>query len=437
MQKVYVLDSSVLLHDPKAIYQFQDNEVVIPYAVLEELENKKGHPDNIGRAVREVIQSLDQLREHGQLTQGIKLESGGTLRIELNHSLPVGLPPASNLYLINNRILSLSLNMSREEERPVILVTKDIALRVKADVLGLVTEDYYNDKVFLPPVGDDVISVTLTDKEVDLLYQGSPISTRQIMQPNLCIKGLVSDNTVLPLVSSPTGTELVGAFGHKQLTWEIAPKNLEQNWALAMLNNPEISLVNLMGPAGTGKTLLALASGLEQTVNTELYTRILCARPIIPFGNDIGYLPGEKEAKVRPYMQPIYDNLEFLLKPKRERGNDFEVDSTVDLLKKKRQLEIEVLTYIRGRSIPNHFMIIDEAQNLTAHEIKTIITRAGEGTKIVLCGDPDQIDHPYLDKASNGMTYLTSRLKGQSFYGQVRLICGERSKMATLAADLL
>jgi len=437
MQKVYVLDSSVLLHDPQALYQFEDNEVVIPYAVLEELENKKGQPDNIGRAARDVIQTLDKLRIHGQLTQGIRLKSGGLLRIELNHSLPVGLPPASNLFLISNRILSLSLNLDHEEERPVILVTKDIAMRVKADALGLATEDYYNDKIFLPPVGDDIVSIALTDEEVNLLCQGGPISLKQAMQPNLCVKGVLSDNTNLPLVSSTTGSELIAAFGHKQLTWDIAPKNFEQNWAIAMLNNPNINLINLMGPAGTGKTLLALASGLEQTVNSAQYNRILCARPIIPFGNDIGYLPGEKEAKVRPYMQPIYDNLEFLLKPKREKGNDFEVESTIDLLIKKRQLEIEVLTYIRGRSIPNHFTIIDEAQNLTAHEVKTIITRAGEGTKIVLCGDPDQIDHPYLDKESNGMTYLTSRLKGQAFYGQIRLVCGERSKMATLAANLL
>ncbi|OLN30509.1 putative ATPase related to phosphate starvation-inducible protein PhoH [Desulfosporosinus metallidurans] len=210
---------------------------------------------------------------------------------------------------------------------------------------------------------------------------------------------------------------------------------------MEMLNNPEIKLVNLMGPAGTGKTLLALASGLEQTVHAETYIRMLCARPIVPFGKDIGFLPGEKDQKVRPYMQPIYDNLEYLLRPRREkereRSGDALIDSAIDLLVKKRQLEIEVLTYIRGRSIPHQFMIIDEAQNLSVHEIKTIITRAGEGTKIVLCGDLDQIDHPYLDKESNGLAYVASRLNGQSFYGQVRLIHGERSELATQTAQLL
>lgn len=437
MQKVYVLDSSILLHDPAAIYQFQDNEVVIPYAVLEELENKKRLLNNIGRAVREIILNLDHLREEGQLSQGIKLESGGLIRIELNHSSPERLPIASNLSLPDNRILSVVLNLTREEERPVILVTKDIAMRVKADALGLATQDYFNDKVFLPPAGDDVMRVTLDDRDIHHLYSKGSIELSQTLPSNTCV---ISDNTLLPLVSSPNGTKLLAAFGHKP-TWEIAPKNLEQHWALALLNNPEIHLVNLMGPAGTGKTLLALASGLEQTIHSEMYARILCARPVIPLGKDIGYLPGEKEDKVRPYMQPIYDNLELLLRPKRERErervNESIIESAIDLLKKKRQLEVEVLTYIRGRSIPNQFMIIDEAQNLSAHEIKTIITRAGEGTKIVLCGDPDQIDHPYLDKESNGMTYVASRLKGQSFYGQVQLVQGERSKMATLAADLL
>ncbi|WP_407311206.1 PhoH family protein [Desulfosporosinus sp. SB140] len=437
MQKVYVLDSSVLLHDPAAIYQFQENEIVIPYAVLEELEHKKRLLNNIGRAVRETVQNLDQLREDGQLSQGVKLKSGGFIRIELNHSSPERLPLASDLSLPENRILSVVLNLMQEEERPVILVTKDIAMRVKADALGLVTQDYFNDKVYLPPVGDDVIRVTPDDKDIKSLYSKESIKLSQALPPNSCV---ITENTFLPLLSSTTGTEIIAAFGHKP-TWEITPRNLEQHWALALLNNPEVHLVNLMGPAGTGKTLLALASGLEQTIHSEKYVRILCARPVIPFGKDIGYLPGEKDDKVRPYMQPIYDNLDLLLRPKRERererGIESVIDSAVDLLKKKKQLEVEVLTYIRGRSIPNQFIIIDEAQNLSAHEVKTIITRAGEGTKIVLCGDPDQIDHPYLDKESNGMTYVAARLKGQSFYGQVRLVKGERSIMATLAADLL
>jgi PhoH-like ATPase len=443
LQKVFVIDSSVLLHDPNAIFQFEDNEVVIPYAVLEELENKKRLGDNVGRAAREVIRQLDSLRERGQLAQGVPLDRGGVLRIELNHTSKDVLSPFSNHSLVDNRILTVSLNLAREDARPVILVTKDIAMRVKADAVQVITQDYYNDKVVLPPIADEILLVDLKDDDVNTLYREGRIILTRPLPSNACVKGFLSDGSILPLVSSSNGQQLHYALYANRAIWDISPKNMEQCWALEMLNDPSISLVNLMGPAGTGKTLLALASGLEQTVHMENYARMLCARPIVPFGKDIGYLPGEKEDKVRPYMQPIYDNLELLLRPKRERDRDRDknsdsiIDSAIDLLKKKRQLEIEVLTYIRGRSIPNQFMIIDEAQNLSVHEIKTIITRAGDGTKIVLCGDPDQIDHPYLDKESNGLAHLASRLCGKPFYGQVRLTKGERSELATQAADLL
>lgn len=434
------MDSSVLLHDPNALFQFEDNEVVIPYAVLEELENKKRYEDHVGRAAREVIRQLDALRVRGQLSKGVSLDQGGVLRIELNHSSSENvLPPYSDHSLADNRILTVTINLAREDERPVILITKDIAMRVKADAVKVHTQDYYNDKVVLPPITDEILSVTLQDEDLNTLYREGRISLSTALPPNACVKGMVSDGSILPLVSSPDGQQLHYTLYANRAIWDISPKNREQCWALEMLNNPAIRLVNLMGPAGTGKTLLALASGLEQTLHMESYTRVLCARPIVPLGKDIGYLPGEKEDKVRPYMQPIYDNLELLLRPKRERdkNSDSIVDSTIDLLKKRRQLDIEVLTYIRGRSIPNQYMIIDEAQNLTVHEIKTIITRAGDGTKIVLCGDPDQIDHPYLDKQSNGLAHLSSRLSGKPFYGQVRLLKGERSELATEAAKLL
>lgn len=433
------MDTSVLLHDPNAIYKFEDNTVVIPYVVLEELAKKKGQVNHIGQAVREVIENLDNLRKQGNLAEGITLPSGGMLRIELNNITPAQLPTSADSFLIDNRILNVTLNLAKTEDHPVILITKDMTMRVKADTLGIGCDDYHNDKVVLPPVEDDIETAILKESEINQLFNKGVIPAEKAYLPNSCIRGEVDDGSYLPLVSSSTGQDLLYTFAHKEQTWGIAPKNQEQSWALTMLNNPEITLVNLMGPAGTGKTLLALASGLEQTVNNECYNRILCARPLIPFGKDIGYLPGEKDDKVRPYMQPIYDNLELLLNPKRDKGKGKEayVDSAIDLLKKKGQLDIEVLTYIRGRSIPNQYIIIDEAQNLSAHEIKTIVTRAGEGSKIVLCGDPDQIDHPYLDKESNGMTHAAHRLKGESFYGQVRLVQGERSKMATIAAEKL
>ncbi|EHL07695.1 PhoH family protein [Desulfitobacterium hafniense DP7] len=441
MKKVFVLDTSVLLHDPKAIFCFEDNEVVIPYAVLEELEHKKRLLDDVGRLARQVIRYLDQLREGGQLSQGVALPGRGKLRIELNHSSGTILPLLSDLSLPDNRILAVTLNLANEAERPVILVTKDITMRVKADALSIQTEDFYNDKKNLTPLDEEVMVINLKDDEAAELYEKGSLPLADKKVPNSCVKGVLTDQMEIPLLVAKDGTKLVNIYKRNGSSWGIFPKNIEQIWALHMLNDPEIKLVNLMGPAGTGKTLLALASALEQTLHQELYTRILCARPIVPLGKDIGYLPGLKEDKVRPYMQPIYDNLEFLLRPKmskqRDKNDDFIVDSAIDMLRKKDQLEIEVLTYIRGRSIANQLIIIDEAQNLNAHELKTIITRAGEGTKIVLCGDPDQIDHPYLDKESNGLAYVASRLKGQAFYGQVVLVKGERSELATRTAELL
>lgn len=441
MQKVYLLDSSVLLHDPTSIFQFDDNEVIIPYAVLEELEGKKRSMDNVGQAAREAIRNLDSLRELGRIAEGVPLLNGGLLRVELNHVSGERLPLLSDMTLADNRILSACVNLTKEDARPVILITKDIAMRVKADALGILTQDYYNDKVNLSTLANEVISYSLSAEEVNRLYQEGSIDLPERLEANICVEGKTDDGIALPLMSSASGKELLFVPTHDLVSWEISPRNHEQSWAVQAIKNPEIRLVSLMGPAGTGKTLLALACGLELTVHKGSYNTVLCARPIVPFGKDIGYLPGEKEHKVRPYMQPFYDNLELLFSSKRYKGqnNNWEsmMQSSLDILRKKGLIEIEVLTYIRGRNIPNQFMIIDEAQNLSIHEIKTIITRAGEGTKIILCGDQDQIDHPYLDKESNGLAHIAARLKGQTIYAQVHLTEGQRSQLASQAAELL
>lgn len=448
MTKIYVLDAKILLHDPQSIFKFDDNEVVIPYATLEELESKKRRSDDIGRAAHEAIRYLDELRpgiKGKSLSAGVDLPNGGRLRVELNHYSGEVLPLYSDITLEDNRILAVSLNLTRESEnRPVILVTKDLAMRVKADALGIVCQDFKNDKVKKDLVNDNVIEINLTETEVSLIYQQGFIKLSEPLLPNQCVRALVGD-TVLPVVSSPDGWRLI--YMYEEPTWNIYPRNIYQVWAVQMLNNPEITIVNLMGSAGSGKTLLTLASGLEQTLNDETYRRILCARPALPM-EDLGALPGDEEQKIDPYMAPIYDNLELLLRQrsgkvrsKNRNGIDDEddpyINSTIDMLKKKKQLKVQVLAFIRGRSIPNQFFIIDEAQNTTPSQIKTYITRAGEGTKVILCGDPDQIDNPYLDKQSNGQAHVASCLKGQPFYGQVYLPQGERSELASKAAQLL
>lgn len=261
-----MLDTSVLLHDPKAIFRFEDNEVVIPYAVLEELENKKRSLDDVGRSARQTIRFLDQLREGGQLSQGVCLPNKGRLRIELNHCSGDPLPLLSDIKLADNRILAVTLNLAHEDERPVILVTKDIAMRVKADALSVMTQDYYNDKINLVPLNDEVIVMELKDDEVDELYQKGQIPLKETILPNSCVRGRLTDNSEIPLISTSDGTKLINLHNRNKNYWGIVPKNMEQTWAFGILSNPEIKLVNLMGPAGTGKTLIALASALEQTI---------------------------------------------------------------------------------------------------------------------------------------------------------------------------
>lgn len=443
MKKIYVLDTNVLLHDPRAIFSFEDNEVIIPAIVLEEIDSKKRNADEIGRNARMVSRMLDGLRGKGHLHDGVKLEHGGSLKVELNHRSFVRMQETFGEITNDNRILAVALNYHGEEQekknpKPVILVSKDLLVRIKADVLGVVAEDYLTDR--LPSFSDSYTgsnTVEVHPSIIDEFYSNRYIEVGQLklgytVYPHefIILKDEMGSSKSALLKMNRDGIKLEPLFLGQEPVWGIAARNAQQRMALELLLNDEIPLVTLTGKAGTGKTLLTLAAGLMKVEDERKYKKLLIGRPVVPMGKDIGYLPGEKDEKLRPWMQPIYDNLEFLFETKRAGDID-------NILAGLNSIQIEALTYIRGRSIPAQFIIIDEAQNLSKHEVKTIVSRVGEGSKIVLLGDPEQIDHPYLDATSNGLSYVVERFKEQEVSGHITLERGERSNLAQLAADLL
>lgn len=442
LNKIYVLDTNVLLQDPYSIYSFSDNEVVIPAVVLEEVDSKKRYMDEIGRNARQVSKIIDSLRETGKLHEKIPLHNGGALRIELNHRSFHQLQEIFVEKTNDNRILAVAKNLSLEEQtkehgRAVILVSKDALVRVKADAIGLTSEDFLNDRVVeVDHIYKGFLEVYVAADKMNLFYEKGEMHVSELAnhpfyanQFIIMKDALGGSASALGLVDG-TGKRVKKLVFDQDHIWGIRPRNVQQTMAFEMLLRADIPLVTLTGKAGTGKTLLALAAGLLQTEDLSRYKKLLVARPIVPVGKDIGFLPGEKEEKLRPWMQPIFDNLEYLFNTKKPG----ELDA---ILAGMGSIEVEALTYIRGRSIPEQFIIIDEAQNLTKHEVKTILTRVGERSKIVLMGDPEQIDHPYLDEYNNGLTYVVERFKDQKLAGHVKLIKGERSMLAKLAADLL
>ena len=444
MNKIFVLDTNVLLHDPNALFAFGANEVIIPAVVLEEMDSKKRNADEIGRNARTVSRQLDRLREEGHLHSGVPLHNGGRLTVELNHRSFVMVQEMFGEITNDNRILAVALNYHSEQQQTdapaeVILVSKDVLVRIKADVLGLHTEDYISDRTVQS--GDDLYggSVTLFVHPgvIDEFYsyrflQVKSLQLKTTLQPHefVILKDSMGTSKSALLKVNADASKLEPLFLSNDPVWGITARNAQQRMALELLLNDDIPLVTMAGKAGTGKTLLALAAGLLKVEDDRKYKKLLIARPVVPMGKDIGYLPGEKEEKLRPWMQPIYDNLEFLFDTK--KAGDIE-----KILLGMGNIQVEALTYIRGRSIPGQFIIIDEAQNLSRHEVKTIVSRVGEGSKIVLMGDPAQIDHPYLDSTSNGLTYLVERFKSESISGHITLEKGERSRLAQLAADLL
>ncbi|WP_096189268.1 PhoH family protein [Evansella halocellulosilytica] len=438
----YIIDTNVLLQDPMAIYSFDIHEVVIPAVVLEEVDSKKRYMDEVGRNARYVARLLDELREKGKLHLGVSLPNRGTLRVELNHRSFKKMKEHFMEPTNDNRILAVALNMSQEEEEKnsgirVTLVSKDALLRVKADALGLNTEDFLSDRVVqYDRMYQGYKEVWFPPEMIDQLFQDRTLPIGKIdvhpVYPNqfYILKDDTNASRSALAMTNKSGDQLQLFVSNDETVWGIRPRNVQQRMAFELLTREDIPLVTLAGKAGTGKTLLSLAAGLYLTEDLQRYKKLLVARPVVPVGKDIGFLPGEKEEKLRPWMQPIFDNLEFLFNTK--KPGELE-----QILAGMGSIQVEALTYIRGRSIPDQFIIIDEAQNLTKHEVKTILTRVGEGSKIVLMGDPKQIDHPYLDEYTNGLTYVTERLKHLGETGHMKLHKGERSGLAQMAADLL
>ncbi|MSM38894.1 MAG: AAA family ATPase [Geobacter sp.] len=439
MMKTFILDTNVLLYDPQALSKFQENDIIIPITVIEEIDRFKKDMNETGRNARHISRLLDQLRKVGSLSAGVRLETGGLLRVEIyEEKVMKRLPPELREDRGDNRILAVAVDFQEKDKRgPVILVTKDTNLRIKADALGLKAEDYESDKVDIEELYPGFSEIEVEPVVIDRLHGQGFSDTDLEMLPNeyVTLKDQVnpSHSAICRYDSAQRRLIPIRKIG-KDGVWSIQPRNREQFFALDALLDDTIKLVTLVGKAGTGKTLLAIAAGLHKVAEENVYNRLLVSRPVFPMGRDLGFLPGDIEEKLTPWMQPIFDNVELLLsghEAEKRHSKGYKELMAMGIL------DIEPLTYIRGRSIPNQYMIVDEAQNLTPHEIKTIITRAGEGTKIVLTGDPYQIDNPYVDASSNGLTYVVERFKEQTISGHIIMNKGERSALAELAANLL
>ncbi|MBB63746.1 MAG: ATPase [Waddliaceae bacterium] len=430
-RKTFVLDTNVLIHDPLAASKFPRSDVVIPVSVLEELDSKKRSPDEIGRNARLAIRFIDGLRENrkGDLHAGVDFENDAKLRIHLDKKSDI-----ESCFPLNpntNKILCTAYALKKKGEH-VVFVSKDFAARVKAEAIELEAEDYENLKVSYEALSGPIRKIEVPKVTVDtFLKDGGVILEGQEFVPNeYCTLHADEQNSVLAKFDSRSGA--VQPLLPPGKLWGISPRNVEQRCAIDLLLRDEIKLVALIGAAGTGKTLLALACALQKVFDEGVFSKILVSRPIVALGKDIGYLPGSKEEKLFHWMQPIYDNLEVLCS-----STGDETGETLRWITESNKLEMEAVTYIRGRSLPRAFIIIDEAQNLTPHQVKTVISRAGAGSKVILAGDATQIDHPYLDKDSNGLIYTVGRFAGKSLFGAAFLEKTERSELAALAAEVL
>ncbi|MEZ0390730.1 MAG: PhoH family protein [Pseudobdellovibrionaceae bacterium] len=429
-----VLDTNVILFDALALMKFKEADIHIPISVIEEVDRFKRDPGENGRNARQFSRFVDMLREKGSLAEGVQLDnSESTVHINADFSV-AGLPAEFNTEKADNRILGTAIFLQKQFPRiKVELITKDINLRIKADVLGVTATDYEPDGLSDEDLYEGYQELELSPEKIDSFYKEKRFVPEVKLHANqyLIMKDASNPNHSAIGRYSAAEQAIVPLFSGTDNIWGIHARNVEQSFAMDCLLNDEILFVSLVGKAGTGKTLLAIAAGLHKTLDEGRFQRLLVSRPIFPMGRDIGYLPGDIEQKLNPWMQPIFDNVEFLM------GADKKAAGRAQELINQGMLNIEPLTYIRGRSIPKQYLIVDEAQNLTPHEIKTIITRAGSGTKVVLTGDIYQIDNPYVDSANSGLTYAVERFKGQPIAAHVTLTKGERSALAELAANIL
>ncbi len=441
-KKIFVLDTNVLIHNPRALFAFEDNRVVIPIVVIEEIDQFKKGLDEKSRNARQISRYLDELRQTGKLQDGVPTDQGGVIQITVNRE--VAEVASKLLFMDQNDNLIIGTALYFQQKYPdtqVILVSKDVNVRIKADTVGIKAENFESGTIKF-----DEFYTGWTHEELDDLLMQKLSSSAFIDNP---FEGLYPNQFVQVTSRGNTGKPITLRYNAElnrlsklthytgQEVFSIRDRNFEQAMALDLLLDDDIKLVSLSGKAGTGKTLLAMAAGLSKVMDEKKYKRLVISRPISPLGKDLGYLPGTKEEKLNPWMQPIYDNMDVLLslhETEADKGSKDRRKTSMKDFMDYGFLELEPLTYIRGRSLPEQFMIIDESQNLTPHEMKTIITRAGKGTKIVLTGDPYQIDIPYLDAISNGLSVAVEKLKSEPMVGHMTLDKGERSELADLAA---
>ena len=433
MKKMFILDTNVLIHDPLSFTRFEDNIVIIPISVIEELDRFKVHSDERGRAVRIVSRKLDELRSRGRLNEGVKMENGGTLIVELNQENI--LPKELSFAEMDNRILNNAWHHLKKKHK-VVVVSKDINLRLKAEALGLNVQDYTTDKVNIDELYNGFSETEVPAELIDSLYRDKEAKNPvKELAPNEFLILRAHEDAKKTAMARVAYDDVgkIRLLSSNPSPWGIQPRSKEQRFAMELLLDPKVNLVTLLGSAGTGKTIVTLACGLQQSVEQNLYRKLVICRPIVSVGKDIGFLPGSKDEKLATWMGAIYDNLEILMDKKHQDSAAEQMQYLMD----NEKIELASVSHIRGRSLPNQYMIVDDAQNLTPHEMKTILSRAGEGTKVVVTGDPYQIDSPYLDVESNGLTYLISRMRGQDIYGHLTFSKTERSRLAGLVAELL